>query len=200
MRTVEQLELGFARIEGAQACRNLMGMFSHYFATADAAALMGLWSGRKDVRLKYKGRAFTGEKEVRSCLVRHLAPRHGSGPLTVRMYDMDTPVLEVAGDGLTAKGCWTSSGHETTPNGLDGKNGEARWRWARYAADFVKEPDGTWKIWHLVCVELFSTPWNEPWTNHPWPENAWKPNAAFPMDMPMLPEPYETFRDTFVYC
>lgn len=199
MRTVEELQLGYRRLEGAQACRNIMGLLSHYISTADVDGIASLFSSRDDIRVNYGGRSFSGKNGIRNCFGLFTSPHHGAGPLTVKIYDMDTPLLEVAGDGQTAKGCWTSAGHETTPFGLDGGTGRAKWRWARYAADFILDPDGTWKIWHLLCHALFITEWNEPWSNHPWPEGPWRPDAAFPLSMPLPPEPYEHFDDTFMY-
>ena len=63
------------------------------------------------------------------------------------MHTQETPVIEVAGDGKTAKGIWYSIGQGVRPKGLDGKSTE--WMWEKYAVDFIKE-DGQWKIWHLI--------------------------------------------------
>jgi hypothetical protein len=63
------------------------------------------------------------------------------------------PVIEIAGDGKTAKGTWYSIGLNVTPNvGADGKT-TVRSHWApeKYAVDFIKE-DGKWKIWHFVNI------------------------------------------------
>jgi len=198
MRTLEELELGYRRVEAAQACRNLMGRYSHGFATGDVEGLMALFSQRKDIRLRLD-RAYEGRGAVRACLARQTAPRHGDGPLTLKLLGLDTAVIEVAGDGESAKGCWTCPGHETTPPGVDRREGRAVWHWARCAADFVREPDGSWRIWHLQFIRLFSADWDEPWTDHPWPENAWRPEGVFPLTMPLLPEPYERLEDTFLY-
>jgi hypothetical protein len=65
------------------------------------------------------------------------------------MHTQTTPIIEIAGDGKTAKGVWYSPGV-----GLDGdiSNGEVKifstFFWEAYGVDFVKE-DGKWKIWHI---------------------------------------------------
>jgi len=66
------------------------------------------------------------------------------------MHTQETPVIEVAGDGKTAKGIWYSIGLAVNGNiGADGKTSiSTGWMWEKYAVDFVKE-DGKWKIWHL---------------------------------------------------
>jgi hypothetical protein len=67
------------------------------------------------------------------------------------MHTQETPVIEVAGDGKTAKGLWYSIGIGVRPNvksdGTYTKSTE--WMWEKYAVDFIKE-DGKWKIWHLI--------------------------------------------------
>jgi SnoaL-like domain len=67
------------------------------------------------------------------------------------MHTQETPVIEVAGDGKTAKGLWYSIGIGVRANvKTDGTYTKSTsWMWEKYAVDFIKE-DGKWKIWHLV--------------------------------------------------
>jgi len=64
------------------------------------------------------------------------------------MHTTTTPVIEVAGDGKTAKGIWYSPGM-----GLSGRiSGTSvsyggTFFWEKYGADFIYE-DGVWKMWH----------------------------------------------------
>lgn len=72
-----------------------------------------------------------------------------------------TPVLEVAGDGRTARGEWLSlmtvgKTHENDPKP------QALWIWWKTAIDFVKE-DGEWKVWHYLKNPYFATPYGEDW-------------------------------------
>ena len=54
-----------------------------------------------------------------------------------------TAIIEIADDGLTAKGYWY------TPGMLKQTDGDtADTMWENYGCDFIKE-DGEWKIWHL---------------------------------------------------
>lgn len=59
-----------------------------------------------------------------------------------------TPIIEVAGDGKTAKGIWYSPGIGLSAriNGTDISYG-GTFFWEKYGADFIKE-DGEWKMWH----------------------------------------------------
>jgi hypothetical protein len=81
--------------------------------------------------------------------VKNIPENLGAGDEYV-MHTQETPIIEVAGDGKTAKGLWhsiglavrsriDSSGNVTTSTG---------WMWEQYVADFVKE-DGKWKMWHF---------------------------------------------------
>ncbi|KAI1624942.1 hypothetical protein EDD37DRAFT_371300 [Exophiala viscosa] len=73
------------------------------------------------------------------------------------------PVIEVAGDGKTAKAIWTSlqacgKTHEWDPKP------QASWIWWRNAVDFVKE-DGKWKIWHMLRNPFFFAPYTKDWVD-----------------------------------
>ena len=81
--------------------------------------------------------------------VQNIPENLGAGDEYV-MHTQETPVIEVAGDGKTAKGIWYSIG--LAVNGNVSADGQASistgWMWEKYAVDFVKE-DGEWRIWHL---------------------------------------------------
>ena len=71
------------------------------------------------------------------------------------MHTSTTPIIEIAGDGKTAKGIWYSPGLGIMANVTDGKIGaQGSMFWEKYAGDFVLE-DGIWKIWHLQMAYDF---------------------------------------------
>jgi len=124
----------------------------------------------------------------------------------MNMHTLTTAIIEVAGDGRTAKAVWISPGHETMK--YSGKV-TACWAWCKYGVDFIKE-DGKWKLWHLHVYGIFHTPYEKSWIESPafgrpdLPEDlkADKPSSRpFWMyspdgktdDYPMPPEPYETW-------
>lgn len=132
---------------------------------------------------------------------------------------LTTPLIEVAGDGQTAKGVWYAPGYLTH---LDGDKFSANWMWERYAIDFVKE-DGEWKIWHFNVFTDLGQPFEKSWVEQAeetmkaekegkaMPRGAGRPMNApatinwssyrpdFVGDDFPLPEPYETFSETFSY-
>jgi hypothetical protein len=133
------------------------------------------------------------------------------------MHTLCAPVIQVAGDGKTAKAVWMSPGHETMI-----RNGklDAGWAWLKYGVDFIKE-NGTWKIWHSHVYGLFMVPYKKSWVestdqaeliditgrmpakfkgtrppSHPlWTYST----TAVPEYIPVPPEPYETFDDKTRY-
>lgn len=124
-------------------------------------------------------------------------------------HPISTGLVELAGDGQTAKGLWYCIGQETVP-------GHAMWVTGKVAIDFIKEGD-QWKIWHVVeandlscgagenysegdpywnpetdpIVQAFATPDVHVLTHDP--------NFNWWDDYPAMPEPYETFTDAISY-
>jgi hypothetical protein len=141
--------------------------------------------------------------------VREFWTKESSIPMAGVMLEhhLTTPIIEIAGDGQTAKGVWMSPGHETVPGLLPG----GHWVWGRYAIDFVKE-DGEWKIWRLWFYPTFRTPVDRDWTEGPAPPSSELAHhrARYPFTRPMPhntlytkdsvrglvpapPEPFETY-------
>jgi hypothetical protein len=79
-------------------------------------------------------------------------------PGVLHQHSFLAPLIEVAGDGKTAKGVWDSLGIDT-----GGGNNMANWGWVRYAIDF-KKLNGDWKIWHMKVLSLWNAPYGEAWS------------------------------------
>lgn len=123
-----------------------------------------------------------------------------------------TAIIEIAGDGKTAKGIWYSPGNANSAvikdDGTIGKSG--MWFMEKYGADFVKE-NGRWKLWHIQMY-YDNTPesWGDtgqtigmpaspsPSYENPDPYQAWTPTTLQRIQ-PQFPEPYYTFSETFSY-
>ena len=140
------------------------------------------------------------------------------------IHTQTTPIIEIAGDGKTAKGIWYSPGIGTNVEIRNDKPEiSGGWFWEKYAVDFVKE-DGKWKIWHFSNV-MDPTPnsWGGqqgrmmqgpppgeqevmqigggrimPTRPDPDPYESWSP-TTLPRIYPRFPEPYYTFSETFSY-
>jgi len=72
------------------------------------------------------------------------------------MHTLTTPIIEIAGDGKTAKAVWYSPGMGLSSR-ISGTNVTvgSTFFWEKYGADFVKE-DGEWKIWHCQMFYDFT--------------------------------------------
>jgi hypothetical protein len=99
---------------------------------------------------------FKGREGIKRALDAHGPKGDKPAPGTLFIHTLTSPVIEVAGDGKTAKGIWTSPGAETVG---EMKNGKPRgfWAWTKYGCDFVRE-DGRWRIWHYHVYRIFMTP------------------------------------------
>lgn len=181
-----------------------------YAATASKGKITGL----KKLKKMTLERKHDNEKKALEEMsriysdIKNIPENLGTGTDLV-IHTQTTPVIEIAGDGKTAKGVWYSPGIGLTPHFRDGKvNVEGIFFWEKYGVDFVKE-DGRWKIWHMQMVYDFMPGIDKKWTdfgsddaqsteNTGWPPKAWTPKTI-PELSPRLPEPYYTFSETFSY-
>jgi hypothetical protein len=138
------------------------------------------------------------------------------------IHTQTTAIIEIAGDGKTAKGLWYSPGIMQALTIKDGKvDTHGGWFWEKYGVDFVKE-DGKWKIWHIqMCYDNTPPGWGAdmqppagphppereenqmPFSlqmsrENPDPYKPWSPTSV-PKIQPRFPEPYYTFDETFSY-
>lgn len=139
--------------------------------------------------------------------VLQFAAKDAIGVLAI--HTLTNQVLEIAGDGKTAKGVWISPGLETLPDTTEEGKLVALWVWAKYGVDFVKE-DGKWKFWHLHLYSIFGCPYDKSWIDAPEHPNLppipdelkpdrpptyhkeYSPNAVVEY-VPVPPDPYEIF-------
>ena len=140
----------------------------------------------------------------------------GIGQMTVQ--NLTSQVIETARDNKTAKGIWY---YTTFDFDLSEKGPEIRQYWGRIGIDFIREGDD-WKIWHVMDAldfeALAGTNWTEPepqrqvipayaflaectlpepdvkQVNH---EKFWRRRPVKPF--PAVPQPYDTFAETFSY-
>ena len=126
------------------------------------------------------------------------------------VLNFTTPLIEVAFDGKTAKGMWYVYGATTE---VYSKGPKAAWNFGRCAVDFIKE-DGQWKIWHMIMFTDIACPVGGNWGRDAMyahegvaiPEPTEKKTFYHSYDKdfvslvaPELPEPYDTFANTFSY-
>lgn len=237
MYTTEQLTV---RWEDQRTIKNLMGKYANCVILNRERDIYGMfWSKKEDVSLMFNDGAYVGAAPVaayyaachdRNALVARLLQKrfpevlgdksdeeiYGVGPFKVK--PMACPVIEVAGDGRTAKGLWYCQG---AYNDVETCGPVAHWTWGYFAADFVKE-DGGWKLWHLQYLNDVDCICGQSWAGPPRPlpdlpefapladfrYPAYTVNRQFralysadrPVTLcPEIPQPYTTFAETFSY-
>ncbi len=151
---------------------------------------------------------YVGMENIRAWYVK----KHGNGYLA--FHPASTGLVELAGDGRTAKGLFYSIAQETEPDG-DG-TARALWMPEKIGFDFVKE-NGKWKIWHFVAaVDLVCEAGTDYSEQDPYPNYESDPvmlefgkptveclchDGTFNWwdDYPSMPEPYWSFTDDISY-
>ncbi|WP_313803733.1 nuclear transport factor 2 family protein [Sphingobium sp.] len=140
------------RIVALNDIQNLMGRYNHQGTMKGEGTLADLFALRTEgVSWKTPG----GPVGIAAMKARFADPDEVQAPGILHMHSMLSPVIEVAGDGETAKGVWDSFG--ASVNGPDDVGG---WLAVKYGVDFVKE-DGVWKIWHLQVYPFYSTKYDK---------------------------------------
>ena len=184
----------------------------------------GWYQGKDAVKGYYDA---LGEKiQLASDIIAKTFPEKLAGKTREELYGVgqigikpiDTFIIEVAGDGQTGKGIWSLHGTyaDMTPSGP-----VSYWDWGYWCVDFILE-DGAWKIWHMQDLKDINNPTGGDWAAEPltFPEDAnFAPMKDFPFpvpnvpaklreayyvgrpftETPPLPEPYDTFAETFSY-
>lgn len=231
--TTEQLVL---RMEDMRAIRNLMGrMTQEMMYKGEGSFFAAFWSTeREDVSLGVNDGWYLGPEaigayyeaiakrtELSDAVMKKrfptLAPEgYGIGQMDLKPLSSD--LVEVAGDGETAKGLWAVQGSDCRI-GVEGPL--SYWTIGIYAADFRKE-NGQWRLWHLLDLRDIDHPCGEKWwlprrerpveagfedmarASLPAPSipaalhTLWTPERVGGR-MPECPQPYEHFAETFSY-
>jgi hypothetical protein len=202
------LEQRIEYLEAVHEIENLMGKYELYLSAGKFHDLLDLYAPKTPgVSLE------VGEKGVHEGLegVREYADEHsatfgsdGQGTGWLAEHNLTSHVIQVAGDGKTAKGVWAVPGLH---GGVDKKTGEGRatWSYEHLAAHFVKE-DGQWKVWKFHGYSVFNTPYDQGWGKIQWnkrPVPLVKERAGTyhrpysltqkPEYRPAAPEPYDTY-------
>lgn len=212
---VNEKELGLAlfRLRAARECENLAGRFAYFFTASQTNKLQALFADRSDLRIEMPWGLYNGADAAARCFGQDMTDRDSDNAERINedvrgrlvMNDTTSGIVEVAGDGDTAKGLWMFPGVETYV--LEGKP-QAFWNWSFLRIDFVFE-NGQWKIWHLTQAVCYNTAYFENWSKHePFiyvpkhcsaDESAprrytYSADAVFPDDELGIPVPYETWR------
>jgi len=128
-----------------------------YAKTATITTADGVWEGMDVIKIYYGNPKIKDAKQTLKDMTKANPWEPEKGQLGI--YTNTTPVIEVAGDGKTARGVWFSQGMMINYTGQKDKSGneiaQGVYYFEKYGADFVKEND-EWKIWHLQIYSDFT--------------------------------------------
>lgn len=219
MENLDKLLFDVDRLQAYEDCRNLMGSYATCLSDNRTADIAAMFADRPDCMLEMPWGRYDGKEGIIRCYtIDHMDVREGdnktwlNGEYTMRY--MTTPLIEVAGDGLTARGVFIAHGFETyaTLNKREDYRGRTFWNWGRCGVDFILE-NGEWKFWHVRLCPLVFTEYGKSWEEHRkydgfgrnsspaidgpvvHPIYEWAIDELIFRDTPPLPEPYETFAD-----
>jgi len=140
------------KVVALNAIQNLVGRYSHLGQLKGEDTLEPLFAMKTEGVSWKTPNGPTGIAAMKQRFANPVETMHAG---VLHMHTMFTPVIEIAGDGKTAKGVWDSFG----PNVQNGQD-EGSWLQGKYGVDFVKQDDG-WKIWHLQFFPVYVTPYNK---------------------------------------
>jgi hypothetical protein len=204
---------------------NVMGRYVYWHTSHNGEKKATLLCNKAEgARVEYNNSGvFEGVEGLHKFVVGMHPTAGKSRPGSITVHPVSTPVIEVAGDGKTARGVWISDGFETVPETYFVKDKPMVFGiWEAYAADFIKE-DGAWKFWRIHLHRVIIHPFDKSWVDidvptyyekeygmGPWrfpPEmQPDRPTTVFKMfslkdtnswtdSTLMPPEPYETFEE-----
>jgi hypothetical protein len=215
--TQKSLEERIKRLEDIEEIQKLMSKYEHLMSAMMFEEIVDLFAQKAPGVSASIGDwgLYKGIDGVRR-LFPGLMGRIGAG--FIAEADLTNAVIEVAGDGKTAKAVWMAPGIETIP-WPDEKTGRvhvrAGWCYTKYANDFIKE-DGEWKLWHFNNFLTFYADFEKSWAEggehytrragsiQPFPpefqpdgppihrHTPYDPNIKRDL-LPAFPEPYETY-------
>ena len=174
LTAVEKAELRAKRAKAVNECNNIASKFWWYHQNFrdDLVISEGLWARKSpDIHAEYgfSGK-YNGYDNVKKFNEGRPCPKG-----KMLFHPLNTPVIEVAGDGKTAKGVWLIHGYEggsVPEKGSKGVflkapayKGTKVWcyfTWAKLAIDFIEE-DGEWKMWHFHIYDYARATFDEDW-------------------------------------
>ena len=125
-----------------------------YAKTASFGKNWGYYVGMDEIRRWYVD-AYQADLAENLAAVRAADPSVPDQPGygCFEIHPLSTPHVVLAGDGKTAQGTWYSIGQQS--RALPGGKADGQWVCQLISGDFVKQADGSWRIWHLFVSTDF---------------------------------------------
>jgi len=188
---IDALTARVEKLEGTRAVKKLQRAFGFYIDRGLWDEAADLFADNGTIEIGMDG-VYVGKARIKDYLKR----LHGNqdGLIYGQLNEWVTlqPVIDVAPDGLSAKGRWRDLGM------LGQYKKHAEWRDGTYENDYVKE-GGVWKIKAVHLYVNFVAPYEKGWARLKPGEGLAASQASkdFPPDRPPT-STYKTFPDTAV--
>jgi len=152
---IAQYDLEIERLRAINQIQNLMGRYEVVHLTPEEIVntwkLFANWRQDCSVEVSLQGASF-GPENIK---IYWESMKYHSIKATAFFHALASPIIEVAGNGMTAKATWMSPGFECAMELQEGRPPFAAWCFGKYAMDFIKNPDtGEWAIWHMHWFRL----------------------------------------------
>jgi len=172
MTEIQKLQSKYAHYLFTQRYDRIVDeLFSHTNAEVSVEfSDSGVYRGLDSIRTLYS--AFERTKRIPGFFIMHM---------TVNPY------IEIAKDGMSAKGHWLSPGAANSNNG-------SSWIWGPYYVDYVKE-NGKWRILHSNLAPLFRNPYEYSWHNAPHHGTVRGPLGTEPDEPSTLYRPFNEVKE-----
>lgn len=162
MTRLEELEHQLFRAQAVNEVQKLMGRYTVNHAPAtihQAVDFFALELPEVSAEMGDRG-VYVGEAGIRELFVGRF-PMEPMGNLLI--HYIATPMIEVAGDGQSARGVWRSPGVEAVRPDSDSAP-VPLWSFGAYAGDFV-HLHGEWKIRHLQWFRTIKCSFDKGWVD-----------------------------------
>ena len=159
---ITALEAEVARLDAARQLHNLMGRYTVNFSPKNMHRALDFYAlERADVSVEIADRGvYVGAEALRKLFGAQFAMSLNGNLL---VHYLATPMIEVSGDGQSAKGVWRSPGIEAVAPPSGGKP-TALWSFGTYAVDFIRLR-GEWKILHLHWFRIVKCSYAAGWVD-----------------------------------
>ncbi len=170
---IEEMRYEMERLRAVTEIQNIMGRYETLLVPQSmervAPETFALWMDDVSMEVSDRG-VFVGPEAVKQLFGHFMGPENepqlgGKPDLRGALYlhQINTPMIEVAGDGKTAHAVWYSCGLETPFNRETGKR-QAKWCWGKYSVELIKGECG-WRIWHMHWFRGFMNDYYASWVD-----------------------------------
>lgn len=191
---LDALERQIERLEAEIEIKNSMGYYSFHHVSNMQQETIDLFApDNNDVRSTMMWGAYDGIEGVReNFMVRHMDLHEPARCLGIILYHvMTSGVIEVAGDGQTARATWLSPGMSIWPDVNRGVVPTADdiatvdWANIKYGMDYIRQ-NGNWYWLHQRVYSIFGAPYDKCWVDCPAVKHDWQPSS--PEELAIYPQ------------